>query len=204
MIHKLALSKKKILCAVLAAAVLTACIPFGSLTVFADGLPEPEVHESAYVQSVHIGQTVSWQPYQAYPDLAVSYTSSDPDIIQISEKGELTVLKEGVADLTATTPGNGSYSASSFSIMMEALSSEEGLYLLTADSHFYYQGAVYKPKELPLETERELCKHEPSLKVFLEDYLEPYQETIPDRTEAALTALLNYSANYYTKNFVFE
>ena len=195
---------KKILCPVTAAAVLMACVLFGSFSAFADELPKPDPHPGSHLQTVHVGQPVLWQPYQDYPELSVSYASSDPDIVQISEKGELTVLREGGVTISASTPGNENYSASDFTNYMEAVSSEEGLYLIEADSHFYYRGAVYGPAELPLETERELCKREPSLKVFLEDYLEPYQSSIPDRTEAALTALLNYADDYYTKNFVFE
>ena len=187
-----------------AAAVFLICILSGTFTAFADELPEPDPHPSSYLQNVHVGQDVLWQPYQEYPELTVSYASSDPDIIQISEEGKLTVLREGVVEITASTPGNENYKESTFTNFMETLSSEEGLYLIEGDPHFYFGHAVYGPGELPLETEKELCKRDPALKVFLEDYLEPYQSSIPDRTEAALTALLNYADNYYTRHFVFE
>ena len=189
-------------------AVLICALMMGSLipvSVFADDeLPEPSVHPNAYIYAVHIGQAVSWQPYREYPELSVTYSSSKPDILQISEEGALTALQEGASELTASTPGNGQYSASDISVFVEVLSSEDGLYLISGDPHFYYQGACYNQGELPLETERELCKRDPALKTFLEDYLEPYQASISDRTEAALTALLNFAANYYTRNFVFD
>ena len=188
--------------------VLICALMLGSLisvSVFADGeLPEPSVHPSTYLQSVHIGQAVSWQPYQEHPELSVTYSSSEPDTLQISETGALTALKEGMSELTASTPGNEHYRAASVSTIVDVVSSEDGLYLAVGDPHFYYQGVCHKQGELPLETERELCKHEPVLKIFLEDYLEPYQASISDRTEAALTALLNFAANYYTKNFAFD
>ncbi len=196
------LIKRLLLCVTLVAALLLNCFPVIS---FADDeLPEPSVHPSAYLTAVHIGQAVSWQPYQDYPELSVTYSSSKPDILQISETGALTALKEGMTELTVSTPGNEHYKASKFSLYVEVISSDDGLYLLIGDSHFYYKGVSYKQGELPLEIERELCKHEPTLKVFLEDYLEPYQASIPDRTEAALTALLNFSANYFSKHFVFD
>ncbi len=200
----IALFKNKTMNIVAAAAILIACVLSGSFTTYADELPEPYPHPSSYLQDVHVGQDVVWQPYQDYPELTVSYTSSDPDIIQISENGELTVLREGVVEITASTSGNENYRASAFTNFMETISSEEGLYLIEGDPHFYYRHSVYGPGELPLETEKELCKRDPALKVFLEDYLEPYQSRISDRTEAALTALLNYADKYYSRYFVFD
>ncbi|MBR3244660.1 MAG: LPXTG cell wall anchor domain-containing protein [Parasporobacterium sp.] len=198
----IALIKKIVLCMTLTAALLLNCFP--AVSFADDELPEPSVHPSAYLTSIHIGQTVSWQPYQEYPELSVTYSSSKPDILQISEDGALTALKEGISELTASTPGNEYYRESAFSGFVEVVSSEDGLYLNVGEPHFYYQGVCYEQGELPLETERELCKHDPTLKTFLEDYLEPYQTSIPDRTEAALTALLNFAANYYTKHFAFD
>ena len=192
--------KRRALCAALAAAFLLACTPFASV---AEGRPEPEPDPSAYIQTVHVAQPVVWQPYRDQPELAVSYASSAPDVVLISQDGELSVLKEGLAELTASTPGNGEWASSSFSIEVEALPAGDGLYLIADDPHFYLQGAAYKPGELPLETERELCRTVPALRVFLDDYLAPCRSSIPDGTEAALTALLNYAAGYYTKNFAF-
>ena len=109
------------------------CVLSGSITTYADEFPEPYPHPSSYLQDAHVGQDVVWQPYQDYPELTVSYTSSDPDIIQISENGELTVLREGVVEITASTPGNENYRASAFTNFMETISSEEGLYLIEGD-----------------------------------------------------------------------
>ena len=129
----IALFKNKTMNIVMAAAILITCVLSGSITTYADELPEPYPHPSSYLQDVHVGQDVVWQTYQDYPELTVSYTSSDPDIIQISENGELTVLREGVVEITSSTPGNENYRASAFTNFMETISSEEGLYLIEGD-----------------------------------------------------------------------
>ena len=45
------------------------------------------------------------------------------------------MLREGVVEITASTPGNENYRASAFTNFMETISSEEGLYLIEGDPH---------------------------------------------------------------------
>ena len=56
---------------------------------------------------------------------------------------------------------------------------------------------------MPLDVERELCLTQEALRVYLQNYLYPCQERIPDRTEAALTAIINYGADYFRDHFIF-
>ena len=165
---------------------------------------EPEVDYSFDIGSIHVGQTHRWTPYSGYPQLQVTYSSSDPQVLSIDENGMLTAHQKGEVLIEAAVSGTSEYKKSEYSIFLYVLPETDGLYLTDIDQHFYYQGSCYQPGELPLETERALCLTQPDLKVFLEQYLEPCQAEIADPTEAALTAILNYGAEYFSKNSLFE
>ena len=40
---------------------------------------EPDVDYSFDIGSIHVGQSLSWTPFINYPDLPVTYDSSDPE-----------------------------------------------------------------------------------------------------------------------------
>ena len=52
----IALFKNKTMNIVMAAAILITCVLSGSITTYADELPEPYPHPSSYLQDVHVGQ----------------------------------------------------------------------------------------------------------------------------------------------------
>lgn len=184
--------------------VLVLLLTFVPTVTFASNKPAPDASPDSYISTLHIGQPFIWTPYKNYPELSVTYSSDKPDVISIAADGTLTIHKEGFATLTATTPGNETYAASTFNNSIEILSADNGLYLYEGDPHFYYQGAKYEAGQLPLDVERNLCLTNPDLKVFLAEYLEPAKTSIEDDTEAALTAILNYGANYHSKRFLFD
>lgn len=168
-------------------------------------LKTPEANCISDVTILHVGNTHSWKPFSDYPGLQVSYKSSNPDVLQVSSDGTLTALSAGDAIVTATTAKTEQYApAECKSPLIYVLSAADGLYLTEAGTYFYYQRKTYASGILPLETERELCLTQPDLKVFLQDYLYPCQAKISDRTEAALTAIINYGANYFKKRFSFS
>ena len=195
------LISKRVYAIILIVVLLITFIPNVS---FADDSIEPDPSSDCYITCLHVNQPYKWQPYKDYPELSVTYSSDKPDVISIAEDGTVTVHKEGSATITATTPGNATYKASTFDSFIDVLAEADGLYLYEGDPHFYYQGCIYGPGELPLEVERNLCLTNPDLKIYLTDYLEPAKASIEDDTEATLTAILNYGANYYSKNFVFD
>ena len=164
---------------------------------------EPEVSCESDVSSLHVGDTHLWKPFADYPQLQVSYESSDPDVLSITFDGTMTALREGEAIVTATTAKTGEFSPAAYECLIVVFSSADGLYLSDMCSYFYYRGAKYAPGELPLEVERELCLTQEDLRIYLQDYLYPCQEKIPDRTEAALTAIINYGAKYFRHHFRF-
>ena len=54
---------------------------FGALFARADeteGLEEPDVDYDSFIEAIHIGQTHVWNPFAGYPDIQVTYSSSDP------------------------------------------------------------------------------------------------------------------------------
>ncbi|MBE5899440.1 MAG: hypothetical protein E7279_07535 [Lachnospiraceae bacterium] len=184
--------------------VLVLLLTFVPTVTFASNKIEPDASSDSYITTLHIGQSWKWTPYKNYPELSVTYSSDNPDVISIAADGTLTIHKEGFATLKATTPGNDTYDESTFSNSIEVLDASNGLYLYEGDPHFYYQGAKYNSGELPLEIERNLCLTNPDLKVYLTEYLEPAKASIEDNTEATLTAILNYGANYHSKRFLFD
>lgn len=166
--------------------------------------PEPEVNYEFDLQAIHVGQSRQWTPYADYPELEVTYSSSDPDILTIREDGTLEPHREGNALISAAAQETSVYREGSYEIYLYVLGAEDGLYLNDLTQHFYYQGKEYAPGQLPVETERKLCLTQPDLRVFLEDYLTPWQEKISDPDEAALTAILNFGAEYFGKEAVFD
>ncbi len=163
----------------------------------------PEVCYESDVYSLHVGDTHQWKPFVDYPRLQVAYESSDPDVLSITSDGTMTALREGEAMVTAATAKTGGFSPAEYECLIVVFSSGDGLYLSEMSSYFYYRGAQYAPGELPLEVERELCLTQEDLRIYLRDYLYPCQEKIPDRTEAALTAIINYGAGYFRHHFRF-
>ena len=82
------------------------------------------------------------------------------------------------------------------------LSKKKGLYTdNTGNPHFYYKGKKYAPGSLPRTTEIKLCKTQPFLRKYLEDYLPRYRKKISDPTEAGLTAILNYGKEYLFEQY---
>lgn len=69
---------------------------------------------------------------------------------------------------------------------------------------FVYKGRTYRPGVLPLKTEKKLCLTQKDLKVYLNKYLPRYQKEIRDPTEAALTAIMNFSSSYMKTKVVSE
>lgn len=164
---------------------------------------EPEVSYTSDVPSLHVGNTHQWKPFEDYPQLQVVYKSSNPAVLSISADGLITALQEGDSTVTATSMKTDEYMSAEYECLIYVFSSADGLYLSDACTYFYYQGARYQSGELPLEVERELCLTQEDLKIYLQDYLYPCQKKIPDRTEAALTAIINYGANYFRHNIRF-
>ena len=165
---------------------------------------EPEVNYESDVSSLHVGNTHPWKPFVDYPQLQVTYMSSNPDVLSISSDGLITALQEGEATVTATSGKTGEYNSAEHECFIVVFSSADGLCLSEMCTYFYYQGEKYQSGELPLDVERDLCLTQKDLRIYLQDYLYPCLEKIPDRTEAALTAILNYGANYFRHNFRFE
>ena len=164
---------------------------------------KPEASSESDTQSLHVGDTHEWKPFVKYPQLQVTYRSSDPEVLRISADGLLTALKEGEVTVTATSAKTAEYASTEYECLIYVFSSADGLYLSEACTYFYYQGKKYESGKLPLEVERELCLTQEDLKIYLQDYLYPCQKKIPDRTEAALTAIINYGANYFRHNIRF-
>ena len=192
---------KRLLPALLALAML---LPGFSPCAIASVGAEPEVNFESDVPSLHIGDTHQWKPFVDYPQLQVTYQSSEPDVLSITPDGFITALREGEATVTAVTAKTGEYSSAEHECLIIVFSSADGLYLSEMCSYFYYQGNKYHSGELPLDVERELCLTQEDLRTYLEDYLYPYQNRIADRTEAALTAIINYGAGYFRHHFSFE
>ena len=165
---------------------------------------EPETSYESDVFSLHVGDTHQWKPFADYPELQVTYQSSDPDVLSITTDGLITALHEGEATVTAATVKTEEYKSAEHECFIVVFPSADGLYLSEMCTYFYYQGEKYRSGELPLDVERELCLTQEDLRIYLQDYLYPYQKKIPDRTEAALTAIINYGANYFRSNFKFE
>ena len=197
----LASFSKRLLSALL---VLAALISILSPCARASSGTEPEVNYESDVSSLHVGDTHQWKPFVDYPQLQVSYESSDPDVLSITSDGTMTALREGEATVTASTAKTGEFSPAEYECLIVVFSSGDGLYLSEMCSYFYYRGAKYETGELPLEVERELCLTQEDLRIYLRDYLYPCQEKIPDSTEAALTAIINYGAGYFRHHFRFE
>ena len=164
---------------------------------------KPEVNYESDVLSLHVGDTHQWKPFADYPKLQVSYQSSDPTVLSIASNGLVTALREGTALVTATTVKTDEYQSAEYSCFIVVFPSGNGLCLSDVCSYFYYQGKEYRSGVLPLNVERELCLTQEALRVYLKDYLYPWQKRIPDRTEAALTAIINYGANYFRQHFIF-
>ena len=183
-----------------------AALFFGAAGVRAEeteGLAPPEESYDTFIEAIHMGQTHVWKPFADYPDLPVTYSSDNTGIVTIAEDGTVTPVSTGDATVSASTPRTDELDAGEAEMYLYVLPGEDGLYLLDTTCHFYYQGENYQPGELPLATERELCLTQPDLKLFLEKYLNPWEEKL-EPTEAALTAILNYGDQYFSKNSLFE
>ena len=183
--------------------VLAMLLPFFAPRAEASAGAKPEASCESDVVSLHVGDTHQWKPFAEYPFLRVAYRSSDPDVLGISSDGTMTALREGEATVTATTVKTREYGSARHECYIVVFSSADGLYLSEMCSYFYYQGKQYRSGELPLDVERELCMTQSDLRIYLQDYLYPYLNKIPDRTEAALTAIINYGADYFRHRFIF-
>ena len=134
---------------------------------------KPEASSESDTQSLHVGDTHEWKPFVKYPQLQVTYRSSDPEVLRISADGLLTALKEGEVTVTATSAKTAEYASAKYECLIYVFSSADGLCLSEACTYFYYQGKKYESGKLPLDVERELCLTQPDLKIFLQDYLAP-------------------------------
>lgn len=169
----------------------------------ASGGVEPEVDYTSDTPSLHIDNTYQWKPFANYPQLQVVYKSSDPNVLSITADGVMTAWREGEVEVTATTTQTAEYQSTTHRCDIIVFPARDGLYLHDACNYFYYQGKKYPAGVLPLDVERKLCLTQKDLKVYLLDYLYPWQKRITDKTEAALTAILNYGANYFRHHFTF-
>ena len=168
-----------------------------------EGPETPDENYDTYIQTIHIGQTHVWKPYADYPDLPVTYSCDDEEIAVIAQDGTITPVGEGAASVSASTPRTDAYEAGEASMYFYVLPGEDGLYLTDMASHFYYKGEQYQPGGLPLETEIDLCRTQSDLKKYIDDFLLPARSELePD--EAALSAILNFGAQYFSKNSAFE
>ena len=168
-----------------------------------EGLPVPEENYDTFIESIHIGQAHVWKPFADYPDLPVTYSSDNTDIMTISDDGTIAPVSEGAATLTASAEQTDEYQACEAEMYLYVLPEENGLYLTDMTNHFYYMGKQYRPGELDPEVERELCLTQPDLRKYILDYLVPVQSKYePD--EAALTAILNFGDQYFRKNSLFD
>ena len=157
---------------------------------------------------IHLGQKKhkkTWRPFKKYPKVKVTYKSSNPSVVSISKTGKINIRKKGYVTLTAKVKKTAVYKAAEAMIYITVLPKKNGLYTDdTGIPHFYYKGKQYAPGQLPRNTEIKLCKTQPFLKKFLEDYLPKYRKKINDPVEAGLTAILNYGNEYLSKKTVFN
>ena len=156
----------------------------------------------------HMGEAnvkKKWAPYKKYTDIKVTYKSSNSSVVAISKKGKITLKKPGSVTLTAKVKKTKKYKAAKARIYVTVFPDKEGLYTDdVGNPHFYYQKKQYMPGTLPRDTEIRLCKSNPHLKKFLEEYLPGYRTQISDPVEAGLTAILNYGADYCSKKNIFN
>lgn len=156
----------------------------------------------------HVGEAnvkKKWTPYRKYTDIKVTYKSSNSSVVSISKKGIITLKKPGTVTLTAKVKKTKKYKAAKTLIYITVLPDKEGLYTDdVGNPHFYYQKKQYMPGSLPRDTEIRLCKSNPHLKKFLEEYLPGYRAKISDPAEAGLTAILNYGADYCSSRTAFN
>lgn len=214
---------KRILAAAMAAAVLAAASPAGAFAESNSGAEssaealsaaetysgtessaeassdaeKPEPDASSEMNTLHVGQTVSWQPYDR--TLQVRFESRDPSVAEVSEDGTIRAVGPGETEITARSEETDRYAAGEAFYTLTVFPDEDGLYLSEWENYFYYEGKKYRPGELPAETERKLCVTNPELKAYLEDYLPRYQKEISDPMEAALTAVTNFGAGCLMK-----
>jgi len=157
---------------------------------------------------IHLGQKkhkTTWKPFKKYPKVKVTYKSSDSSVVSISKTGKLNIKKKGWVTLTAKVKKTATYKAAEASIYITVMPKKNGLYTDdTGNPHFYYKGKQYAPGQLSRETEVKLCKTQPLLKKYLEDYLPKYRKKIKDPVEAGLTAILNYGNKYLSKKTEFN
>ena len=180
---------------------------FGALFARADeteGLEEPDVDYDSFIEAIHIGQTHVWKPFAGYPDLPVTYLSSDPETAEIAEDGTITPFAEGAVTVTASTPRTDTLDAGEAEMYFYILSEENGLYLTDMTCHFYFMNEQYQPGELARGIESDLCLTQPDLKKYILDYLSPDQSKYYDPEEAVLTAILNFGDQYFSKNSLFD
>ena len=161
---------KRLLSALLVLVMLASSFPAYAETSTGEA---PEISSESDIQSLHVGNTHEWKPFVNYPQLQVTYSSSDPEVLSISADGLLTALQEGEATVTATSAKTAEYASATYDCLIYVFSSADGLYLSEVCTYFYYQGKKYESGKLPLDVERELCLTQPDLKIFLQDYLAP-------------------------------
>lgn len=178
-------------------------IPTAARADETENLPIPEENYDTAVESLHIGEAHAWKPFADYPDLPVTYSSDDESILTIADDGTITPVSEGAATVSASTEQTDRYQACETEMFLYVLPGDDGLYLMDTTCHFYFQGKQYQPGELAPDTERDLCLTQPDLKKYLQEYLSPCQSKYePD--EAALTAILNFGDQYFSKNSLFD
>ena len=179
---------------------------FGAMSVRGDeteALEEPSENYDTYIESIHIGQTHVWEPFADYPQLPVTYSSDAAQTATIAQDGTITPVSEGAVMVHASTPRTDSYEACDIGMYFYVLPEADGLYLTDMTNHFYYMGEQYQPGELPFRVEFNLCGTQPDLRKYIDDYLSPDQSKL-ETDEAALTAILNYGDQYFSKNSLFD
>jgi hypothetical protein len=104
---------------------------------------KPEASSESDTQSLHVGDTHEWKPFVKYPQLQVTYRSSDPEVLRISADGLLTALQEGEATVTATIAKTGGSGPAKHECLIMVFSSGDGLCLSEMGPYLYYRGEKY-------------------------------------------------------------
>ena len=111
------------------------CIPLLIIMILTTGIcaearekAEPDVDYSYDIESIHVGQSCRWTPFAGYPDLPVTYSSSEPECLSIDGDGTLTAIREGSSMISASTPETSELEKSEYGIFLYVLSEKDGLY----------------------------------------------------------------------------
>lgn len=149
----------------------------------------------------NVGDTGYIKPkFKSSKKVTFKYKSSNKKMLKINSKGQYKAKSPGIVEITIkAVRGGKTLSKKVVTIAVNGL-------CFDVDSmefgSFIYKGKSYQPCELPLKTEKKLCKTQKDLKVYLTKYLPKYQKKISDPTEAALTAIMNYGDSYMKTSVV--